>query len=450
MAYIPFSPEVGCKYWLTGPDGTIAAFNDPTDPNYVGMLTDVTGLDSADVRESGDVLTDADGGWHGNFWYGRRPITLSGSVFGYAGPDARTARIDLLRRASNAMRDDAILSWQPNALNSLKMRTPVRRQQPLRITGPWIKEFQLQLVSAFAPLFSDTNYVTTGTMNIYPNPGMESNITGFGTYTTGATCAQSSAQAWTGTKSLAVTATGTTGITVTRNGVFPYDGTLVAPGKTVNVTAHFRPNTLLQTWKTTIKWYDINGALLSTVAGTAVTEASGTWVGTNDTFTVPANAYCYQLVFSRPTPTVVSEVHYIDGIQVVQDASAGYDPGNVNNPIAVENHGDAVSFPLYIINAEQGNEVNPDLINFSTGDTLQFHNNGGLTLSPAEFVVIDSANHLATKYSPFTSAFVGTNVAKYIDFLNLKNWCSLQQGINNIGSSSTTLRIQVNYRDCWT
>src|SRR5687767_14064650 len=104
MAYIPYSPQVGCKYTLTGPDGTIASFNDPNDANYVGVLSEVTGLDSPEVRESAEDLVQADGGWHGNFWFGRRPITLSGIVYGHADHLTRDTRLDRLRQASSALR----------------------------------------------------------------------------------------------------------------------------------------------------------------------------------------------------------------------------------------------------------------------------------------------------------------------------------------------------------
>lgn len=114
MAYYPFAPETGAKYTLTSPDGVTATFNDPFDPNYVGMLAEVTGLDSADVRESADDLVEADGGQHGYFWLGRRPIVLNGRVFGHASVAQRAARLDRGRRASFALRGDSTLSWKPS------------------------------------------------------------------------------------------------------------------------------------------------------------------------------------------------------------------------------------------------------------------------------------------------------------------------------------------------
>lgn len=157
MTYYPYAPATSDIYTLTSALGDVAVFNDPLSANYVGMLTEVTGLDSAEVREASEELTEADGGAHGNFFYGRRPIVLNGRVFGHATQAARAVRLDRMMRASNAMRGDAVLTWKPENWASvvhIPMQTFVRRQQPLRISGGWVKEFQLSLVSEYAQLFS--------------------------------------------------------------------------------------------------------------------------------------------------------------------------------------------------------------------------------------------------------------------------------------------------------
>ena len=119
MAYAPLANEIGAVYTLTSADGlSVAVFNDPTSPNYVGALTEVTGLDSAEIRESASELVEADGGAHGAFYLGRRPIVLNGKVFGHASIAERNARLDRARRASLALRGDSNLVWTPtNALN---------------------------------------------------------------------------------------------------------------------------------------------------------------------------------------------------------------------------------------------------------------------------------------------------------------------------------------------
>lgn len=75
-------PEYGVKYVLTGmqSDGVRITFNDPQDVDNVGFLSNITGLDSPDLRESADDLIGDDGGVHGNFFHGRRPIVLEGMI----------------------------------------------------------------------------------------------------------------------------------------------------------------------------------------------------------------------------------------------------------------------------------------------------------------------------------------------------------------------------------
>lgn len=165
--YVPYSPQIGCKYVLTSPSGARAVFNDKTDVDYVGDLSDMTGLDSAEVRESATDLVQSDGGTHGDFYFGRRPVTMTARVYNAAGPLDRDYRIDKIRRViKECLRSDGVLSWQNNPLTStLAMQTWVRMQQPLRVTGNWVKDVQISLVSAYAPLFS-AQIQSTGAVNL--------------------------------------------------------------------------------------------------------------------------------------------------------------------------------------------------------------------------------------------------------------------------------------------
>jgi hypothetical protein len=145
----PLGVEYGCKYTLTGPDGTIAVFNDSTDPNFVGILSpESSGLDSPEVREDAQDNTEDDGGIHGNFFYGRRPVILQGTIIA-SSASQRNERVDKLQRASNAMRADATLKWKPaGAAEEVELK--LRRQQPVRITKGYVKDFMVPMVSAEA------------------------------------------------------------------------------------------------------------------------------------------------------------------------------------------------------------------------------------------------------------------------------------------------------------
>jgi hypothetical protein len=151
-------PQYNIPYVLVGPDGTRAVFNDQTDPDYVGALTAISGFDSPEVRESADELVQFDGGVHGDFWYGRRPITMEGIIYDHGSSGVRNARVARLAAASNAMREDATLTFTPSGAPEMFIK--VRRQQPLRVDGAWNKTFQIPLVAA-DPRFYSTTLNTT-------------------------------------------------------------------------------------------------------------------------------------------------------------------------------------------------------------------------------------------------------------------------------------------------
>lgn len=160
MAHVPHGQQGSTPYVLTGPLGSSAGaqavFNDPTHSDYVGALAGddaVTGLDSPEVREVGANLVEAHGGVHGRFYYGRRPITLSGYI------DAstltqRNTRMDKLAMASDAMLSDATLTW--TVTGGKQVFVNVRRQQPLRFSGSWVKNFLLAVVAADPRIYSYT------------------------------------------------------------------------------------------------------------------------------------------------------------------------------------------------------------------------------------------------------------------------------------------------------
>lgn len=125
-----------------------AVFNDSTDVDFVGMLSpETSGLDSAEVREDAQDATEADGGVHGNFFYGRRPVILQGTVLA-SSKAARATQIAKIKRASNALRADATLTWTPSGGSEVTLK--LRRQQPVRFSKGFVKDFMIPLVSADA------------------------------------------------------------------------------------------------------------------------------------------------------------------------------------------------------------------------------------------------------------------------------------------------------------
>lgn len=178
-----FAPEHGIKFTLTGPNGSIAVFNDSDDPNFVGMLTNITGLDSPEVRESGESLVAFDGGVQGPNYYGRRPIVLEGNCYGHSSAAARNAKLAKLMGACNAMRADAMLTWLPSG-HIWPVNVALRLQQPLRIEGAWNKTFQVSMVAADPRVYSTVpQYVLTNVPGETIVPINGGNTESFPTYT---------------------------------------------------------------------------------------------------------------------------------------------------------------------------------------------------------------------------------------------------------------------------
>jgi len=154
------SVQYGVPFTLEGPDGTKAVFNNEGSADYVGILSpESSGLDSPEVREDALSRVENDGGVHGNFFYDRRPVVLQGTIIASSATQ-RNERVEKLQRASNALRGNCTLKWTPTG--GTERMLELRRQQPLRVTGGYVKEFMLPLVSADAFIVSATQLEKTG------------------------------------------------------------------------------------------------------------------------------------------------------------------------------------------------------------------------------------------------------------------------------------------------
>jgi hypothetical protein len=147
-------PQDNVKYTLLNDDGTEAVFNDPTDDAYVGFAR-WTGLDSPEVRESAYDLVQADGGAHGTFYHGRRPIVGNIEIVPSSIAD-RSTKFTRLEQAANCLKADATLTWTPSS--GVEQFVRVRRNMPLRREDSpgWLSTWQLPLVSADPRIYGTT------------------------------------------------------------------------------------------------------------------------------------------------------------------------------------------------------------------------------------------------------------------------------------------------------
>lgn len=176
---------------------------------------------------------------------------------------------------------------------------------------------------------NQTPVVRTRT-NYLPNPSLETNATGW-TADGPATIARSTAQAFVGTASLAVTKT----VFQDYATVHALPGTTGRPfaaGKVYRASAYFRANTTARGIQTGFDVYDSGGALLgSTTPGSGSTDSNGGWERATSSISsadilvnFPTAAYVGFLgLVNNPA---VGEVHYVDAAMLEVFDSAGATP----------------------------------------------------------------------------------------------------------------------------
>jgi hypothetical protein len=149
-------------------DGTRAVLNDDTDPDFVGYAAEVTGLEGAEVRESFVENIEADGAIHGEFYQGRRPVTITAAIGGNVTPTTRNRRLARWAAATRALRTygpsnrPAVLRWQPDGA-PVEMFTTLRRQQRPTTTGLTLKEASVAMIAADPRIYGVPLYMTEHT-----------------------------------------------------------------------------------------------------------------------------------------------------------------------------------------------------------------------------------------------------------------------------------------------
>lgn len=163
--------ELGCRYEFFVNDLSASfVLNDPTDPNFVGYVTDISGLDDAGVRENAQTVVAGDGGYHGRFWKDRRPWTFSGIIMPTMPVISRSAAQEKMQGVlGNCLASDGFLSWIP--ADGLRRWLPFRKQQSTRMaTGQSKveKTFQIAGVSADWRIFSYVLHQVSATASSSP------------------------------------------------------------------------------------------------------------------------------------------------------------------------------------------------------------------------------------------------------------------------------------------
>ena len=451
MAYYPLATEHGALYRLVGADGvSVATFNDPNDPNYVGMLTEVTGLDSADVRESASEMVEADGGTHGIFYLGRRPITMAGKVFGHQSIAERNLRIDRARRASLALRGDSTLSWKPSTRNENLVVNPRAQNNTTgwATTGTGLQGgATLTRQTGVAPPVGTTTFqiATSGATNAFQGAATTLSLVAGRTYAFSVAYRRT---VGTGSGQFVINSTDGANSAALASG-------LTASGWTV-VTGTFTP-TQTATYFLALRQSDSN-SLASTFQFTDVLASPGTnttyrdgdstghyWQG--DAGNSASGDFIEQFTTVRRQGPfretgawvkefqipLVSEYAYIFGSQI-KTVAAG---------VAAENRGNMPAYPIISIT---GGSTDPTVSDGTRVFRTLLNASSGGALAAGETVEFDMLNHTGK----FTAgARNGQSANRYI------NWATTAWPyLTGLGTTQTfTLTgggtLSVRYRDAW-
>jgi hypothetical protein len=147
--------EHGAAWTITGPDGTTVTFNTAGSPFY---LEAISGFDGPNVRTSVEDRPEYDGAVAGNFYFGSRPVTLSGRIIAASATERNQAVVSL-QRALRALRSDLTVKSTSSGLDP--MQVTGRLANPPRITGGYVKEFQIGLICPDPRIYSQTLHSLT-------------------------------------------------------------------------------------------------------------------------------------------------------------------------------------------------------------------------------------------------------------------------------------------------
>lgn len=158
--------ELSIPYAITGPDGTRivignsdAAKIDPDWCGYIDPGAGITGLlDGADVRENTDTLVEADGAVQGPNFLGARPGTINGIIDPNVSVLLQEQRWQKIRRATRALRADAVMRWTPST-DGIERMLRLRRSGRPSVAPRSPRSFQLAMTSvdAYVLAASETN-----------------------------------------------------------------------------------------------------------------------------------------------------------------------------------------------------------------------------------------------------------------------------------------------------
>ena len=151
--------------------------------------------------------------------------------------------------------------------------------------------------------------------------GVETNTTGF-TGRTNTTISRSTTQARTGSASLAISAIASGAVYAADVGLGGTSGQPITPGNTLIASAWFKADTVARPCRVEIILYDSAGTLVNTLAPTAITSSTTTWMQSVYVGTIPTGVAYAKLVVTTTSQVAGSagETHFVDDMALYTSA----------------------------------------------------------------------------------------------------------------------------------
>ncbi len=492
MAYVPFTPEKNGYYRLTNPtNGVSAYFNVPYHMYNVGTLAEVAGLTVPEVREAADDLVQADGGTHGDFYFGRRPITMEAVIHGHQTIAERNTKIDLLMRATAALRADATLAYRPSnrveniVLNpslffdsvgygayagagtgAVTLTSAARTAADTRrgSAGAWeVTSTTTATPASFAPELQystplkvgdvgvNSPFVVAGSAKLVTAPTAASYVRIFcsvfqasGAYVGSVTSASATAQinnptvgTWYDLNNSYTLPTSLSGTTLTSDMRLIVSISFFFPTQTASAAYTMRSDGYVVTPNsTTLRGYHDGDTVGYNWLGTPHSAQSGDFI---EVFT-PVR---------RGAPLRVSgqwnkqaSVSLVSEYATLQSSYLQNATGAAGATVTAENKGSWTASPVFRVTGASATDFT--ITNTAPNPDTVFRTTGGLTVASGETLEIDTLNRTAYFVA---GARNGQSANRYIDFTNT-TWPLMPTGSNTFVLSGTGT-LTVSWRDTW-
>ena len=147
--------EYAAIWTIEADDGSTITFND----GQGLVLEEITGFDSPTIRTNVEDRPEYDGAVAGDFYMGRRAVTLRGRIVNVNAAD-RNLTVVQMQRTLRALRSSVTITSQPSGLPAMQATAKL---ESLRVTGGFVKEFHISMICADPLIYSQELHVQYGT-----------------------------------------------------------------------------------------------------------------------------------------------------------------------------------------------------------------------------------------------------------------------------------------------